>query len=159
MAKGYSNHQSHVAIKTKAVAQFLAAIWSKHHCQAVHRETVFVREMIKDQAVWEGDVEVFDLGRHEKKVCYAWQHTEGNGNETLITVLGSLSIDSPCKAIRAAALVSPGLINERLKLKQTLTRSNQLLRHAKVLSEDLEAVIVVARQIADECRINRSHSH
>jgi hypothetical protein len=87
------------------------AIEQKHHCFAVHCESVRVQEVLGKNTIWEGDVEVFELNGHaQAHKCYAWSHRE-NGmtgnvlnseNMRLITVLGKRPVDSPEMAVKAA---------------------------------------------------------
>lgn len=86
-------------------------IQQKHRCEAIHRESVHVHEMLDGQTIWEGNVEVFDLKDHaEAEKCYAWSYCEEgmNGhvlnseNVRLITVLGKRPVDSPEMAVRTA---------------------------------------------------------
>ena len=98
------------------------AIEEKHHCRAVHRESVHVHETMDNKTIWAGEVEVFDLAGHAQAAkCYAWSHREigTNGNvvnsETmrLITVLGKRPVNSPQMAVRAAIFydVQPATTN------------------------------------------------
>jgi len=86
-------------------------IQQRHRCEAIHRESVHVHEVLDGQTIWEGNVEVFDLKDHaEAERCYAWSHREEgmNGhvlnseNMRLITVLGKRPVDSPEMAVRTA---------------------------------------------------------
>jgi hypothetical protein len=87
------------------------AIQQRHRCEATHRESVHVHEVLDGQTIWEGNVEVFDLKDHaEAERCYAWSHREEgmNGhvlnseNMRLITVLGKRPVNSPEMAVRTA---------------------------------------------------------
>jgi hypothetical protein len=61
--------------KTDYLGALQVAIQLQHLCKPTHRETVFVREKLENETVWEGEVEVFDLEDHqEAKTCYAWQN-------------------------------------------------------------------------------------
>lgn len=74
-----------------------------HHCEAIYLETVPVREIFKNQTVWEGKVEVFTLTDHPKtNKCYAWQYVDDNGDQQFVTVLEIPPINSPLKAVQAA---------------------------------------------------------
>ena len=80
-------------------------IQEKYKCEAVHRKSVDVHEVLDGDAIWEGRVEIFDLiGHAEAKKCYAWAYFEKDEEWAVrfITVLGSRIMDSPEKAVRAA---------------------------------------------------------
>ena len=86
-------------------------IEQKHHCTAIHRESMHVHEKLGQTTIWEGDVEVFELQRHpEAEKCYAWLYRENglsgsvlnSDNVRLITVLGKRPVDSPEMAVRTA---------------------------------------------------------
>ncbi|PYK62905.1 MAG: hypothetical protein DME21_04765 [Verrucomicrobia bacterium] len=69
-----------------------------HKCAAVHRETVPVHEVFKGQTLWNGNVEVFDLGGHPKaKRCYGWTYGEP---EEFITILELPPVDSAQSAVK-----------------------------------------------------------
>jgi hypothetical protein len=86
-------------------------IQQRHRCEAIHRESVHVHEVLDGQTIWEGNVEVFDLKDHsEAERCYGWSHREegtsghvlNSENMRLITVLGKRPVDSPEMAVRTA---------------------------------------------------------
>ncbi len=79
------------------------AIRHMHGCEAVHVETVPVRETFKGQVVWEGEVEVFDVTRHlTARRCYAWSHATEGARRRFYAVLHAPPIDSPLAAVRAS---------------------------------------------------------
>ncbi len=83
------------------------AVEELHECQATHVESVPVNEVFQGKPVWEGIVEVFELKGHpDAGSCYAWSHPDGVGDsETrFVAILKISPIDSPLKAVRAAAL-------------------------------------------------------
>lgn len=74
-----------------------------HGVEAVHVESVPVKEVFNKLVVWEGVVEVFDLKNHPKaKRCYAWSYKDRDKTKT-ITVLEIAPVDSPETAVKVAA--------------------------------------------------------
>lgn len=64
------------------IAALRAAIMQLHGCDAVHRRTVLVHEVVQGKTVWKGDVELFELMQHPKaRRAYAWEHQEGDSDE------------------------------------------------------------------------------
>jgi hypothetical protein len=97
--------------KTNYLTLLQTTIEQKHHCTAIHRESMHVHEKLGQTTIWEGDVEVFELQRHpEAEKCYAWLYRENglsgsvlnSDNVRLITVLGKRPVDSPEMAVRTA---------------------------------------------------------
>ena len=82
------------------------AIERKYQCLATYSHMVFVSEEVgKNEIVWCGYVEVFDLtGHRASKRCYAWQHVDREGIK-IVTVLESHFIDSAQRAVGAAVFV------------------------------------------------------
>ena len=80
------------------------AIWKMHGSDAVHVESVPVKETHNGQVIWEGAVEVFDLVGHSKaKRSYAWGFPNERGREPL-NIFAVLEVDhvtSPQTAVRA----------------------------------------------------------
>ena len=77
------------------------AIRMEHCCDAVHRQTVPVHEMIEEKTIWKGDVEVFDLTGHPSaKKCYAWWQDDTGGR--FVTVLEKQLVNSPELAVKSA---------------------------------------------------------
>lgn len=76
-----------------------------HGAEAVHVESVPVKEAFKGETVWEGIVEVFDLvGHPTAHRVYAWSHeTNDPANpKRHITVLHLHPIKSAQDAVKAA---------------------------------------------------------
>lgn len=70
-------------------------------CKASHVESVPVREMFRDQVVWEGVVEVFALSGHPKaKRCYAWGYTDAKGMQ-FVVILELPPVTSARTAVQA----------------------------------------------------------
>ena len=69
-------------------------------CPVRYVEAVLVVEWFREQAVWEGVVEVFDLEGHPKaKRAYGWLKWEGE-NAQYTTALEIPPVDSPNTAVR-----------------------------------------------------------
>jgi hypothetical protein len=85
------------------IARIEAAIMQLHSCGAIWHKTVPVHEVLRDQTVWKGDVEVFNLKGHPKaKRCYAWLHRNGkiDEGERFVIVLEIPPVESASTAMR-----------------------------------------------------------
>jgi len=82
------------------------AILDLHGCKSTWVESIPVKEVFKEETVWEGVVQVFDLQDHPKaKRCYAWSHELDNSKKRrFFAVLHQPPIDSPQAAVKAAIL-------------------------------------------------------
>ena len=83
------------------------AIRHLYNTEAVHVETVPVKEIFQGQTVWEGEVEVFDLpDSSEADRIYAWTHETDNVVQPrrTVTVLHVAPVLSPELAVRASIL-------------------------------------------------------
>ena len=81
----------------------LDAIRHLHGCEAVHVESIHVRETFEGRPVWEGEVQVFDLLEHPTASrCYAWSHATEGAKRRFYVVLHAPPVDSPEAAVRAA---------------------------------------------------------
>jgi hypothetical protein len=92
-----------VANKPEYLRRLTLVIEHLHNCNATWRETVHVPELLNDQTVWEGDVEVFDLnGNPTSTRAYGWSQREGNGDngERFVAVLEIPPVDSAQKAVQ-----------------------------------------------------------
>lgn len=107
------NHIGHLA----------AEIEARHECDTIHKETVFVRENVGGEKIWEGYVEVFDLiGHKDARICYAWWHTQDDGILITFAILGNSLINSANKAVSAAIFVDKQPISfPRPAAESTLT--------------------------------------
>lgn len=79
------------------------AVQHLHKCTAIHSETIPVHEMFREETVWKGDVEVFDLIGHPKaKRSYAWSHCDGDKDEgeRFVAVLEIPPVESAETAVR-----------------------------------------------------------
>ena len=86
------------------LASIQAAVETQHECRAVFRSTVRVREEYEGEAVWDGEVFVFDLLDHASaKVAYGWSDpVPGSDNRRFYAVLHTGPVASPEQAVRAA---------------------------------------------------------
>jgi hypothetical protein len=76
-----------------------------HGAEAVHVESVPVKEIWRGKTVWEGIVEVFDLTGHPKTHrAYAWSHAtdDPKNPKRHVTVLHIPPAISPLMAVRTA---------------------------------------------------------
>jgi hypothetical protein len=76
-----------------------------HGAEAVHVESVSVKETFRGKTVWDGIVEVFELHGHPSASrLYAWSHQTDDPKQPQrhVTVLHSHPITSPVLAVRAA---------------------------------------------------------
>jgi hypothetical protein len=82
------------------MAEIQLAVEKGAGCPAKHIDSVVVVEGWREQIVWEGNVEVFELTDHPKaKRAYGWR--DYNSGE-FIAVLEISPVDSPNTAVRAA---------------------------------------------------------
>jgi len=86
------------------IAELQRAILKLHGADSVHVESVPVRETFQGQTVWDGVVEVFDLPSHKAGKAYAWSHEGDSGGRRYVAVLHAPPVDSPQKAVQAAAV-------------------------------------------------------
>jgi hypothetical protein len=89
------------------LAEITHAIFALHGCRASHVETVPVTEVFREETVWTGKVEVFDLTGHPKaKRCYAWGYPS-DADESKLDVVAVLEIppvNSPEMAVKVAVV-------------------------------------------------------
>jgi hypothetical protein len=79
------------------------AIRRLHGCEAIHVTTVPVQDTHDGTTVWEGDVEVFQLVGHPTAArAYGWSEATTGTRRRFFTVLHSLLVDSPEKAVQAS---------------------------------------------------------
>ena len=73
-------------------------------CESVWVAAVPVREQVRGETMWEGQVEVFDLvGSSEADRAYAWVRVSGSsGNRQFFVMLHRPPVDSAQMAVRAA---------------------------------------------------------
>ncbi|HEY1959005.1 MAG TPA: hypothetical protein VGH28_25505 [Polyangiaceae bacterium] len=84
-----------------AIARLHAALCTKHKCEARWLKTVHVRETRDGAAIWDGDVEVFDVALPNARRAYAWSHEIEGSDARVHIVLGAAPIVSPADAVRA----------------------------------------------------------
>jgi hypothetical protein len=85
--------------------QLKAAVESQHGGTATFVQSVPIRETFKDQEVWNGAVQVFDLAGSPSGAtrAYAWSHAiDGSPKRRFFAVLGIPPINGPRDAVRAA---------------------------------------------------------
>jgi hypothetical protein len=79
------------------------AIKHLHGCAATWVETVPVRETHQGGAVWEGEVQVFDLTGHPKATrAYAWSEATTGTKRRFFAALHVPPIDSAAKAVQGS---------------------------------------------------------
>jgi hypothetical protein len=87
------------------VEELRDAIRRLHGVEAMHVESVAVKETFKGETVWEGIVEVFDLvGHPTASGAYAWAHDGKRPKESSVAVLHVEPITSAAAAVRAALI-------------------------------------------------------
>lgn len=87
---------------SESIERVLKAVEKAAECPAAHVETVAVVEGLRDQIVWQGQVEVFELTGHPSaKRAYGWEC-----GEEVITVLEIPPVHSANTAVRAALIAS-----------------------------------------------------
>ena len=94
-------------MKAHYIQELEGVIRRLHGAEAMHVESVPVKETFKGETVWEGIVEVFDLiGHPTASRVYAWAHdTDDPENPSRhVTVLHSHPIKSAEDAVRAAII-------------------------------------------------------
>lgn len=65
------------------IAKLKEEIERLYHCDATHRRTVVVHEMLENGHTWDGSVEMFWLkGCSQASRCYAWAALSQDGNIT-----------------------------------------------------------------------------
>jgi hypothetical protein len=94
-----------VGNKKEYIERLRLAVEHLHKCSAVHVETVSVNEFFNGEAVWQGEVEVFDISGHPKaKRAYGWSHASGkdDSDERFVAVLEIPPVDSALTAVRVS---------------------------------------------------------
>jgi hypothetical protein len=89
---------------TEYIQELIDVIRRLHGVEAIHLESVRVKETASGETVWEGFVEVFELVRHPTANCvYAWAHdTDDPKNPRRhVTVLRIHPIQSARDAVKA----------------------------------------------------------
>ena len=86
------------------LAAIQAGVEKQHECHAIFRDTLRVREEYEGEAVWDGNVYVFDLTDHPiAEVAYGWSDSvPGTDRRRFYAVLHTGPVGSPEKAVRAA---------------------------------------------------------
>jgi len=86
------------------LAALRKAILDLHGATGEHLESVPITETFKGETVWDGIVEVFALTDHPAGKAYAWRHEADSGRWRYVAVLHKPPIDTPRKAVQAAAV-------------------------------------------------------
>lgn len=91
------------------IEELQQAIWKLYDSDSTHVETVPVKEVFEGETIWDGEVEVFDLAKHEKTDrVYAWAFDDDNGEKRVVTVLHIPPATSPENAVRASIMSEYG---------------------------------------------------
>lgn len=86
------------------LAALREAILKMHGAHAEHLESVPITETFNGETAWDGVVEVFELTDHPAGKAYAWRHESDSGRWRYVAVLHQSPIDTPRKAVQAAAV-------------------------------------------------------
>jgi hypothetical protein len=92
-------------MNTEYIRKLRDVIHKLHGVDAVHVESVPIKEVWQGKTIWEGVVEVFDITGHATATkVYAWAHDTDDPKKPRrhITVLNIPPIDTPLLALRAA---------------------------------------------------------
>ena len=86
------------------IEELQAVIKRLHGSDAVHIETVPVKEVFGGQTVWDGEVEVFEIDHPETTRIYAWAHDTEDADRPRrhVTVLQIPPVESPETAVKAS---------------------------------------------------------
>jgi hypothetical protein len=86
----------------ESISELQEAIRKMHGCESRFLETVAVHEKLKNETVWVGDVQVFELVGHPKATrCYAWSFfNEDSRKRRYIAVLGDGPVVSAATAVQ-----------------------------------------------------------
>jgi hypothetical protein len=90
----------------KYIDELREVIKRLHGSDAVHIETVPVKEVFGGQTVWEGEVEVFDIDHPQTSRVYAWAHDTEDADRPKrhVTVLQIPPVTSPETAVKASII-------------------------------------------------------
>jgi hypothetical protein len=88
------------------IPELQEAIRKMHGYESRYLETVAVHEKLKNETVWQGEVQVFELVGHPKVTrCYAWSFfNQDSLKRRFIAVLGDGPVTSPVRAVQAYIL-------------------------------------------------------
>jgi len=77
-------------------------IQKTHKCPCRYSQSSPIKEEADGKILWEGTVELFDLGGHPTaRHCYAWAQKDATGRLQFTTILKTPEIDSPRKAVQS----------------------------------------------------------
>ena len=103
------------------IEELKEVIQKLHGADAMHRESVPVKDVFNGQTIWDGVGEVFDLHGHPTaKMVYAWSHEtdEPENPKRHVTVLHGGKITSALDAEKAAIVQEFGVFREMETLIQ-----------------------------------------
>lgn len=85
------------------IQELAVTVTRLHGGTATHVETVPVTETFEGKAIWQGDVEVFDLAGNPKATrAYAWTHSlDDSQAKRHVAVLHIPPVTSPEAAVKA----------------------------------------------------------
>ena len=91
------------------IEELTQVIKELHGADAVHVETVAVKEVFQGETMWDGKVEDFDLvGHPDTHRVYAWGFVDDNDQKQHVTVLHIPPATSPENAVRASIVSEYG---------------------------------------------------
>lgn len=104
--------------KSDYIKRLQRAIKDRHNFESVHVESMHVRVAFKDQTVWDGVVEIFEVqGDSRAKRCYAWGAfggklgEKGPEKEEFYAVPELLPVTTAEEAVRTAISSDPKSFN------------------------------------------------
>ncbi len=147
-----------MAAQGEYMGELQEAIQVKYQCKAAHRQTVFVHEKTKkNETVWSGYVEVFEITDHpEAHTGYAWKYVGADGAR-IFTLLGNQIINSPQRAIQAAIFTDAQPLGRKFEkdlelLNRRIQDAKRTLQETEIKTEDLEALIQAAIQVKENIK-------
>lgn len=76
------------------------AIHENHHCAVTHLQSVWVEETDRNETLWTGQVEIFEVQGHAKaKIAYGWWQEDSETG--LVTILALTPTLDARKAVQA----------------------------------------------------------
>ena len=98
--------------RTNYLDMLSATIELKHHCKAIHIESIPITEESDGHTVWDGIVEIFALvGHPAARRCYAWMETPNEDQHQFVTMLQKGLVISPETAVKAWIATRPVTIH------------------------------------------------
>ena len=92
-----------IARKLQYIQLLKNVIYDLHGCESEYAGAESVTEYDKDQIVWSGTVEIFNIRGHPKaNRCYAWSHKLGKRRvRRVVAVMELPPVESPQTAVKA----------------------------------------------------------